>query len=256
MLGEIIGAGASLLGGLFGKKSADKANEENIKLQREFAQQGIQWKVADAKKAGIHPLAALGAQTVSFSPSVVGDNALGTGIAQAGQDIGRAINSTSTVEAKTAQLSLQMAEEQLKGLRLDNAGKGIQNAALASRAVRASQVGAPFPSLSGATNTGVPGQATSQLKLGGVLLPPNPEHSTANDLSQVYGEPGDWLGGVANMVSSERKMSNNERWALINGLLGPPGAVSLVPGGLADRLYKAYKSPRDTSRTDSADYPF
>ena len=44
-------------------------NAKNAALQREFAQSGIQWKVADAKKAGLHPLAALGAQTASASPS-------------------------------------------------------------------------------------------------------------------------------------------------------------------------------------------
>lgn len=42
--------------------------EEQIKLQREFAQNGIQWRVADAKKAGIHPLYALGANTATYTP--------------------------------------------------------------------------------------------------------------------------------------------------------------------------------------------
>lgn len=44
-------------------------NKENLELQREFAQHGIQWKVNDAISAGIHPLAALGADTMSFTPS-------------------------------------------------------------------------------------------------------------------------------------------------------------------------------------------
>ena len=38
---------------------------------KQFAKRGIQWRVHDAKKAGLHPLAALGAQTTSFSPSFV-----------------------------------------------------------------------------------------------------------------------------------------------------------------------------------------
>lgn len=46
-----------------------KINEENIAMQKEFAQNGIQWKVADAAKAGISPLAALGAVDPGFSPS-------------------------------------------------------------------------------------------------------------------------------------------------------------------------------------------
>jgi hypothetical protein len=44
-------------------RNTRKANEANIALQREFAQKSIQWKTADAKAAGLHPLAALGAQT-------------------------------------------------------------------------------------------------------------------------------------------------------------------------------------------------
>lgn len=56
-------AGLNLLGGYLGSKSASDANQSNAELQREFAQHGIRWKVADAKAAGIHPLAALGATT-------------------------------------------------------------------------------------------------------------------------------------------------------------------------------------------------
>lgn len=111
MLGAIIGAGASLASSLLGKQSADK----NIKMQKQFAQQGIQWKVADAKKAGIHPLAALGANTHSFQ-NVVGDY---SGLASAGQDLGRAIDATRTkserVDAYTAELrKLQIERGQLE----------------------------------------------------------------------------------------------------------------------------------------------
>lgn len=54
---------------------ARETNEQNWKLanqnfafQREFAEQGIQKRVEDAKKAGIHPLYAMGANTPSVSP--------------------------------------------------------------------------------------------------------------------------------------------------------------------------------------------
>lgn len=85
---EAIGALAgSVASGLFGR-SQQKAN---LKAQKEFAQHGIRWKVEDAKAAGLHPLAALGAQTHSFAPSIVGDN-----FASTGQALGRAIESTRT----------------------------------------------------------------------------------------------------------------------------------------------------------------
>ncbi|MEM3753884.1 MAG: hypothetical protein QW518_08940 [Thermofilaceae archaeon] len=60
----------SLAGGALGAWATNKANKENVKFQKRFAKQGIQWRVADAEKAGIHPLYALGAQTASFTPSV------------------------------------------------------------------------------------------------------------------------------------------------------------------------------------------
>lgn len=71
--------------------------ERNIANQKEFAQQGIRWKVADATAAGLHPLAALGAQTSSFS-NVVGGNyeVPKSDFGSMGQDIGRAIEAGST----------------------------------------------------------------------------------------------------------------------------------------------------------------
>lgn len=71
----LIGAGSNLLGSVLGfgaARSSQKAqadiNRENLASAREFAQNSIQWKVADAKKAGIHPLAALGTQS-AYAPS-------------------------------------------------------------------------------------------------------------------------------------------------------------------------------------------
>lgn len=86
---NISGGGAGgygLIGGIIGSihdgvfdwvnlgenRRIQRQNIENarsqIALQREFAQNSIQWRVADAKKAGIHPLAALGAQGTSYTP--------------------------------------------------------------------------------------------------------------------------------------------------------------------------------------------
>lgn len=241
MLGELISAGSSLLGGLFGKKSADKANDKNIKLQKEFAQSGIQWKVADAKAAGVHPLAALGASTVSFSPSVVGDNSLGAGVSNMGQDIGRAINSTRTAEQRSSAMAQTLAAEQLKGLRLDNEGKAIQNAALASQTVRNSAVGAPFPSASGTTNTGVPGQATSKgIRLAGVPIPIDPQTSPSSATTNIFGDDPD-VGGWVNMIRSWDMMPASSKLALANAVLGlgPMFQVTKHPFG------KSYSKPQN-----------
>lgn len=61
-LGSLLG-GAAQVGGFFTDPAAEEA-----KRQREFAQNSIQWRVADARAAGIHPLAALGAQVSGYVP--------------------------------------------------------------------------------------------------------------------------------------------------------------------------------------------
>lgn len=187
MLGEIVSGIASLAGGLFGKSSADKANRQNIKLQREFAQKGIQWKVADAKAAGVHPLAALGANTVSFSPSVVGDNSMGQAMSNMGQDLGRAINAGSTSRQRADHVSQQILQEQLKGLQLDNAGKALSNAGTASQLRRSALVGPPMPSSDGSTNTGVSGQSSNYI-VGGVPVRRNPNFVDAQVIEDRHGD--------------------------------------------------------------------
>ncbi|QXP44214.1 MAG: DNA pilot protein [Arizlama microvirus] len=107
----IIAAGASLAGGLLSRKSANDSADQNVKMQREFAQKGIQWKVADAKKAGLHPLAALGAQTTSFSPVSISDG-MGAAVSNMGQDISRAMyanadNATRQTSKELAALALE-----------------------------------------------------------------------------------------------------------------------------------------------------
>jgi len=154
--GDILSAGTSIIGGILGDKSAKSQQQANLEAQREFAQHGIRWKVADAKAAGLHPLAALGAQTVPYAPVSVGGSGLGDGLAQAGQDISRSLNATrdrsERLEAeainRTAQYeNLRMARER-HGADMQRAE--LENALLASQLKRA-QVNAnpPFPSMSG-----------------------------------------------------------------------------------------------------------
>lgn len=161
MLGNIIAAGASILGGILGNKSAEKNAERNIQLQKDFAQQGIQWKVADARKAGIHPLYALGAQTHSFSPVSVGDP-LSSSISRAGQDIGRAVNSTQSptgkYQAALASLQLQRGE--------------LENALLASQLAKMNQPASQTSIPSASQRYLIDGQGQTALLDGGVSSVP------------------------------------------------------------------------------------
>ena len=149
MIGSLISAGANILGGLLGRQGAKEQNRiaeqtaaNNIALQREFAQSGIQWKVEDAKKAGIHPLYALGASTQSFSPVSVGAvnemAPLADMSKNLGQDLGRAVHATRTAEQRAQAAGITAI--QMEGLQLDNE---IKRADLASRVARLRQEANP-----------------------------------------------------------------------------------------------------------------
>jgi len=143
-LGGLVGAGLNFF-------NAGKERDR----QKEFAQHGIQWKVEDAKRAGIHPLAALGAQTHSPSPISLGD--VGTSLAAAGQDLSRSIDATRDKPARAAAVS-----KTANDLALTNAG--LQNELLAAQIakIRAS-TNPPMPSVD--TRYLVDGQGDSPVKI-------------------------------------------------------------------------------------------
>lgn len=168
ILGSLIGAGTSLLGGLMGKSSQDKANEiaqqnaaNNIALQREFAQNAIQWKVKDAEAAGIHPLYALGASTTSFSPvsvGVSGANPLAASLQDMGQNVFRA---ASANRAPTERLAAVAATQQTMSNNLSLENQKLQNEILKFRLqqMQSSQIGPGGPEEE--ANLLIPGQKNS-----------------------------------------------------------------------------------------------
>lgn len=101
MLPALIGAAAALGGSLLSNRANKSSAAASNAMQREFAQNGISWKVADAKKAGIHPLYALGASTSMPSPAVVQDS-LGSALSESGQNISRAIQATRNEQDRKA----------------------------------------------------------------------------------------------------------------------------------------------------------
>jgi len=138
MLGSILAAGGNLIGGILG--SRDKAKDRS--MQKEFAQHGIRWKVEDAKAAGLHPLAALGAQVSSYAPVSVGSPGLGEGLAAAGQDVSRAINATRSSGERVDAYTKSLRDLSLQKM-------GLENQLLASQIAKINQAGTP-PALPGA----------------------------------------------------------------------------------------------------------
>lgn len=100
MFGELISAAASLW-------SNNQANAAN----RKAMQNQIQWRVADAKKAGIHPLAALGAnvQPVPSQP-LLGDATLG-GLASG---INKAVSNEQALNEEEQRSRIRVSDAQAR----------------------------------------------------------------------------------------------------------------------------------------------
>lgn len=104
-LGSVVSAVGSIAGGILGANSAQNVASMNYEAQKEFAQNGIRWKVEDAKRAGIHPLYALGASTQGYSPSggYTGDYGIADAAAHFGQGYERAQQAKMTKEERDKQ---------------------------------------------------------------------------------------------------------------------------------------------------------
>lgn len=89
--------------------------------QKEFAQSGISWRVADAKAAGVHPVWALGGGGAAYSPQPIQVGAdRGGSWSIKGQDVSRAAQSTMSPEEKILfELDLDMKKIQRESMQID-----------------------------------------------------------------------------------------------------------------------------------------
>lgn len=237
MIGDIISAGANLVGGFLNRAETRRANEanaaiarENIALQKQFAQEGVRWKVEDAKAAGIHPLYALGAQTHSFSPvsaGAVADSSLGNAMAAAGQDLSRAINSTRTSSERNTAFQTTVEKLQLQKM-------GLENDLLASQIAKLrASTNPPMPKVVG------PGpvplaedwEDRPRLALGAGEIKTDPSVTNTDDATKRWGESADWWYGPYVMWRD---------YAANYGNPIPKGAGKAIrPGSVLDRFYTA-----------------
>lgn len=153
MIGSIIQGAASVasgIGGLIGarkdKKAAENAAEKswqrNYEAQKEFAQNSIQWRVQDAKNAGINPYAVISGQSAGYTPQ---DTSYQTNYQ------GAASHAMNQFSEAMGQLNTAMAAEDLKGKKLDNDKKAVD---LLNAQMKASmgQKSATLPAFNGQTN--------------------------------------------------------------------------------------------------------
>lgn len=119
---SVISGGFSLLGGDDDSSAAN--TQANIGAQYDFAQNAIKWKVRDAKEAGIHPLAALGANTMSFNPVYVGGSSNKRDrMAQMGQHLGRAVGAVLDKESRELRrIQILQEKQRLENMKLEGVG--------------------------------------------------------------------------------------------------------------------------------------
>lgn len=193
----IASAGGNMLAQYNAQRDQDDANKimkenarDNMIAQKEYAQHGLRWKVEDARAAGLHPLAALGASTTSFSPVSVGYQPSRTpDYNQAmGQDISRAIQATRTEDER------RLANLQLANAQADLDGKTIDNQIRASQLQKMNQTGPAFPSAM--DNSSVPGQGNA------VKVKPSEVYASSRANSGVQ-------SGMINSMQYTRETSGN-----------------------------------------------
>lgn len=179
----IVGPILSFVGGGIQAAENRAAEARQRDAQRDFAHHGIQWRVNDAVRAGLHPLYALGANVPTYSPVSTMGGGIGEGIREMGQDLSRSARATMTPQQQ-AMHELQL-EEVASRIRLTDA----QTNALYSSSARLGQQAGP----------GIPSQLPTDSPVGTNLRPDpaqlsvmkpvesrasalsNPAHSAAGD---------------------------------------------------------------------------
>lgn len=119
MFGSIIGAIGGIAGSLLNKKSNDKATAANTEAQKN----AVSWRVADAKRAGIHPLAALGVP--SAGPVASAAN-VGDGVADAARSFGNMISNREMADLTRQKVEAEIALLQSqRGRNITEAGRAL-----------------------------------------------------------------------------------------------------------------------------------
>lgn len=149
----LISTGGNLLGAMMGDKGMRPEHQmlEQYKMQKEFAMHGLQWRADDARRAGLHPMAALGTSPTQFSPIGLfdggGRNRMGDAFAQSGQALARAYESQLTPHQRAVN------DAQLRVMQAQAANDEAQALYWASEAARSRQPGVGAPAGVGGAET-------------------------------------------------------------------------------------------------------
>lgn len=169
-VGTVLGAGiGGSAGGAVDSNRANKKQEGYYNQQMDFAQQqaqfqqdyvknAMQWRVEDAKQAGVHPMAALGFQSPSYSPvsTPSAPNYMDSSNFDTGSTFGQTVNN-AVFAAKTQKQQLEAGQLSNRGLELQNQHLELTNMQLASDIQRASMTTKAKPDVNGQGSLGVIG---------------------------------------------------------------------------------------------------
>lgn len=169
-----IGAVGGLVGKLFDHQNAKKMAKQQYKQQKEFAQHGVRWRAEDAKKAGLHPLAALGMQATGYNPVSYGSD-----FGSAGQDIGRAVGAGLTQEERGG-MQGEMAKLAVEKAKLENDFLRVQIGKLSAPGTPPAR-----PGIGAAANPVIPSQGDAQ-----ALVRAKPQEVTATTPDKIGQTPG------------------------------------------------------------------
>lgn len=255
---SLISAGLNFIGGQMNRSSQDAYNaqqyqlaQQNMAQQREFAQHGVQWKVEDAKAAGINPLAALGASTTSFSPVSVGGEAPkpGDSFSGMGQDLQRAFKATSSAAMREESDNSELRKLQLEKASLEN---DVLRQEVNSRAMRNgrlnAQIGPPMPVARTITeNAPVKADENKQkpeeypgtkiVRPFGYPLLSNPYFGDGQDMENRYGdsEIGSTIKFGVNTIADHAYSGYKWWWPTVRDRARALGSLFHSYGGMAER---------------------
>jgi hypothetical protein len=191
--GAAIGAGSNIISDFFGKKSQDKANAFN----KEAAKNAITWRVEDAKRAGVNPLAALGASV--SSPTARAYDYSGT--RSAGQGIGNAV------------ANKQINELEIESRRLQN------NLTKAQTDQVNEQIASSRNARLGSSANSSQDEEALELILGGKKFSTSPNWSDTEVLEERYGDvAGAGYGLAVALADAYHNMTKHEKELVRKGL--------------------------------------
>lgn len=249
---SLLSLGMNFLGSTLNRNAQEDFNnaqianaQQNMAQQREFAQHGVQWKVEDAKAAGINPLAALGANTASFSPVSVGGEAPkpGDAFSGMGQDLQRAFKASSTAAMREESDNAELRKAQIEKAGLEN---DVLKQEIASRQMRNSrinaQVGPPMP-VATTLHEGAPVKADDikqkaedfpSVKTGrpfGYPIPNNPWFSDAQAAEDRYGDSEvlSMAKGAVNLLADHAYMGYKWGWPRVRKFYEDYGPRGVAP---------------------------